>query len=73
MHFCTFFADLFPSPTTSIVATEGLKSLGVDTVDDLQFLKEQDLAGFLKPIEARKLIAQMPSTFSNQWSAYTCI
>lgn len=71
-----FVANLFPNPTTSTLAIEGLKSLGVETIDDLQFLKEQDLAGFLKPIEARKLIAQIPSKFSNQWSSYkyvTCI
>lgn len=58
-----FVANLFPNPRTSTRAIEALKSLGVETIDDLQFLKEQDLDGFLKPIEARKLIAQIPSKF----------
>ncbi|XP_016117196.1 uncharacterized protein [Sinocyclocheilus grahami] len=64
--FLQFVARLFPNPTTSIIAIEGLKSLGVETIDDLQFLKEQGVAGFLKPIEARKLIAQIPNVASTQ-------
>lgn len=62
-----FIENVFPNPITSKLAIEGLNSLGVETIDDLQFLKDDDLGGFLRPIEARKLIAQIPSKFSNQW------
>lgn len=62
-----FIENVFPNPITSKLAIEGLNSLGVETIDDLQFLKDDDLGGFLRPIEAKKLIAQIPSKFSNQW------
>lgn len=62
-----FIENVFPNPITSKLAIEGLNSLGVETIDDLQFLKDDDLGGFLRPIEARKLIAQILSKFSNQW------
>jgi len=65
--FLIFIENVFPNPITSKLAIEGLNRLGVETIDDLQFLKEDDLGGFLKPIEARKLIAQIPSKFSNKW------
>ncbi|XP_059363214.1 uncharacterized protein LOC132101999 isoform X2 [Carassius carassius] len=60
----TFIENVFPNPITSKLAIEGLNSLGVETIDDLQFLKEDDLGGFLRPIEARKLIAQIPNIAS---------
>ncbi|GAA6110949.1 uncharacterized protein LOC113115322, partial [Tachysurus ichikawai] len=60
----TFIENVFPNPITSKLALEGLNSLGVETIDDLQFLKEDDLGGFLRPIEARKLIAQIPNIAS---------
>ncbi|XP_073719664.1 uncharacterized protein [Misgurnus anguillicaudatus] len=60
-----FIETVFPNPTTSKLAIEGLNSLGVETIDDLQFLKDDDLGGFLRPIEARKRIAQIPNIASN--------
>ncbi|CAM4605085.1 unnamed protein product [Leuciscus chuanchicus] len=59
-----FIENVFPNPITSKLAIEGLNSLGVETIDDLQFLKDDDLGGFLRPIEARKLIAQIPNIAS---------
>ncbi|KAA0721578.1 hypothetical protein E1301_Tti023627 [Triplophysa tibetana] len=60
----TFIENVFPNPITSKLAIEGLNSLGVETIDDLQFLKDDNLGGFLIPIEARKLIAQIPNIAS---------
>lgn len=36
---------------------EVIKDLGVSSADDLKFLEADDLAGVLRPIETRKVIA----------------
>lgn len=58
-----FVENVFSNPTTSKLAIEGLNSLGVDTIDYLQFLKDEDQADFLRPIEARKKVKK----FYYQW------
>ncbi|XP_070834130.1 uncharacterized protein [Chaetodon trifascialis] len=45
-----------PDATREIME-ETLQSLGVETPDDFQFLKEDDLLSALRPIQARKLVA----------------
>ena len=42
---------------TREILEETLQSLGVETPDDFQFLKEDDLLSALRPIQARKLVA----------------
>ncbi|XP_034538595.1 uncharacterized protein LOC117812099 [Notolabrus celidotus] len=39
------------------ILQETLQSLGVETHDDFQFVKEEDLLSALRPIQARKLVA----------------
>lgn len=39
------------------ILEETLQSLGVETHDDFQFVKEEDLLSALRPIQARKLVA----------------
>lgn len=34
----------------------GLSAIGVETKDDLQYVKEEDLMEFLRPIQCRKLL-----------------
>lgn len=38
-----------------------LQNLAVETVDDMKFVQKDDLAGVLKPIQARKLLAHVNS------------
>ncbi|XP_035980886.1 uncharacterized protein LOC118557809 isoform X2 [Fundulus heteroclitus] len=39
------------------ILQETLQSLGIETHDDFQFVKEEDLLSALRPIQARKLVA----------------
>lgn len=39
------------------ILQETLQSLGIETHDDLRFVKEEDLLSALRPIQARKLVA----------------
>lgn len=39
------------------ILEETLQSLGVETHDDLKFIREDDLLSALRPIQARKLVA----------------
>jgi hypothetical protein len=42
-----------------------LNNLGIDELEDLNFLKEDDLISALKKVHARKLIAHWQSTLGN--------
>ena len=46
-----------------------IEELGVSTVDDLKEVREQDLAPFIKPIPARKIVA----AWSQSGKCYTWI
>lgn len=48
------FPDLPVAVFKSVVET--LKTLGMETTDDLQYVTEQDLLPVLKPIQARRLV-----------------
>lgn len=39
------------------ILVETLQSLGIETLDDFQIIKEEDLLSALRPIQARKLAA----------------
>lgn len=39
------------------IVLEALQSLGVETTEDLQFIRETDLNSVLRPVQARKLLA----------------
>lgn len=45
------------SDVTREILEETLQSLGVESPDDFQFLKEDDLMSALRPIQARKLVS----------------
>lgn len=49
------------TPATLQPILDALKDLGVETVDDLKLVQIDDLAGVLKPIQARKLLAYIKS------------
>ncbi|XP_064482760.1 uncharacterized protein LOC135395533 [Ornithodoros turicata] len=48
-----------------------LTSLGVESVDDLQFVTEDDVSAFVKPIQARRLIANFKVRDSDIPDCYT--
>lgn len=58
----SFLSSVLPNLREHHKVIEALKALGVETVDDLKFIKETDLTGFLQPIEARKIIAHIKAT-----------
>lgn len=47
---------------TIISVLAKLAEIGVETVDDLQHVEQQDLAPLLKPIQARKLLDSWSKT-----------
>lgn len=55
----SFISKVLPDLPGSIlsIVEETLQSLGVDTLDDFQFVKEADLLTVLRPVQARKLVA----------------
>lgn len=49
------------TPATLQPVIDVLKDIGVETLDDMQLVQIGDLAGVLKPIQARKFIAHVKS------------
>lgn len=56
--------DVLPDlPITTKKSLEAtIKSLGVETPEDLRFLEESDLVAVLRPIQARKFISVLKET-----------
>ncbi|XP_041835778.1 uncharacterized protein LOC121636375 [Melanotaenia boesemani] len=52
------------TPATLQPIIDVLQDLGVETVDDMKLVQLNDLAGVLRPIQARKLIAHVKNIFS---------
>ncbi|XP_078028604.1 uncharacterized protein LOC144464683 [Epinephelus lanceolatus] len=68
----TFVQEALPmcsTPATLQPIMDILKDIGVETPDDMQLVQINDLAGVLRPIQARKLIAHVKSVFSAQSDA----
>lgn len=63
----SFLMSVLPNLREHRKVIEALKALGAETVDDLKFIKETDLTGFLQPIEARKIIAHIKATGIYTW------
>lgn len=60
----TFVKEALPmcsTPATLQPIMDVLKDVGVETLDDMQLIQTNDLAGVLRPIQARKLIAHVKS------------
>ena len=60
----TFVREALPmcsTPATLQSIMDVLKDVGVETLDDMQLIQMNDLAGVLRPIQARKLIAHIKS------------
>ncbi|KAK0151057.1 hypothetical protein N1851_007803 [Merluccius polli] len=58
----TFVREALPMcsmPATLQPIMDVLKDVGVETLDDMQLIEINDLAGVLRPIQARKLIAHV--------------
>ncbi|XP_029914331.1 uncharacterized protein LOC115364059 [Myripristis murdjan] len=51
-----FVQSVLPNSSTIELVLEALQTLGVETLDDLKYVQEQDLVNVLRPIEARKMI-----------------
>lgn len=49
------------TPATLQPFMDVLQDVGVETVDDMKLIQIDDLAGMLRPIQARKLIAHVKS------------
>ena len=52
------------TPATLQPIMDVLHGIGVETVDDMKLVQINDLAGVLRPIQARKLIAHVESKSS---------
>ncbi|KAG8000940.1 hypothetical protein GBF38_018242, partial [Nibea albiflora] len=68
----TFVREALPMCSTAATLQpimDVLKDVGVETLDDMQLIQTNDLAGVLRPIQARKLIAHVKSVFSAQTDA----
>lgn len=60
----TFVREALPmcsTPARLQPIMDVLKDVGVETLDDMQLIQINDLAGVLRPIQARKLIAHVKS------------
>lgn len=57
-------ADVLPDISASELnlVVDTLKSLGVETTQDFQFVQEADLLSVLRPIQARKLVSAWTRT-----------
>ncbi|KAF4099017.1 uncharacterized protein LOC131529002 [Onychostoma macrolepis] len=63
----TLIKEVLPTcstPDTLQPILDALQNIGVETVDDMKLVQKDDLAGVLKPIQARKLLAHVNSVFS---------
>lgn len=49
------------TPATLQPIMDVLQDVGVETVDDMKLIQINDLAGVLRPIQARKLITHVKS------------
>ena len=58
----SFIASVLPNPSGYQSLLDSLKTLGVECLEDMKYLKEEDLLDILRPIEARKLIACFKAT-----------
>lgn len=57
--FSDFIDSVLPNSSTNDLLLKALQSLGVETVDNLNYVQEADLANIVRPIEARKMIARI--------------
>lgn len=53
-----FIASVLPNLSAHQLLLDALKTLGVESLEDMKYVKEEDLLSVLRPIEARKLIAR---------------
>ena len=62
-----FLETLFPNLSEDLVSQllEKLADVGVSDLNDLEFLEEGDLDGYLKPIQIRKLLKHAKGVFFN--------
>ncbi|KAK6460826.1 hypothetical protein HHUSO_G36946, partial [Huso huso] len=67
-------SSVLPNLTTCVLNSvlDTLKNLGVETLDDFRFVKDDDLLMILKPIEVRKLLASFTVTCETTISSSPC-
>ncbi|KAK6466265.1 hypothetical protein HHUSO_G36549 [Huso huso] len=67
-------SSVLPNLTTCVLDSvlDTLKNLGVETLDDFRFVKDDDLLMVLKPIEVRKLLASFTVTCETTISSSPC-
>lgn len=64
---CHAISEVLPdlAEASKHVLEETLQSLGIETSDDFQFLKESDLLTALRPIQARKAAWKLKVEYSS--------
>ncbi|KAG9272594.1 hypothetical protein AMEX_G8348 [Astyanax mexicanus] len=54
-----FIGCVLPNSSANDLVLEALQTLGVESIEDLNYIQEADLVNVLRPVEARKLIARV--------------